>query len=336
MKKFDPNAELSKVQKKKNVSVNASKISNMYIPFLVVGCSCLAMIGITFSSKLSLDEEDVYNVKIDIINGEEEKIETRVAEGAYSQTIKGNGTFGSISCSSGSLDYDPITSSVYSPFVNQNTSCVIAFMDDGIKYIDADNLNKINDNYGVSYYYKVNALNNYLKFDDKMFRIIRINGDGSIRIMLDSVILASDYGSLNEYYDSNVKKTLYNWYDNNVSKKAKEYVVLGDYDTNNYVNYDIYNLINYMDYELDYVGTLSVREAELMSSDVKITNDFLDTISGMYLSNGNGEDKVFYYDNGNVGSISSDNKLSVRPVINIKKVTLTGDGTANSPYVISE
>ena len=169
-----------------------------------------------------------------------------------------------------------------------------------------------------------------------MFRIIRINGDGSIRIMLDSVILASDYGSLNEYYDSNVKKTLYNWYDNNVSKKAKEYVVLGDYDTNNYVNYDIYNLINYMDYELDYVGTLSVREAELMSSDVKINNDFLDTISGMYLSNGNGEDKVFYYDNGNVGSISSDNKLSVRPVINIKKVTLTGDGTANSPYVISE
>lgn len=336
MKKFNPDTELSKLQRKQSNSDNSSKISNMYIPFLIVGCSCLAMIGITFSTKLSLDEKSIYNVKVEIINGEEESLHTVVAEGAFRETVKGNGSFGSITCTSGSLEYDPITSALYSPLVDKNTSCVLVFKDDGVKYINADNLSMINDNTGVSYYYKIDATNNYLKFDNKMFRVIRVNGDGSIRIMLDDVLLSSDYGRINEYYRSNVKNVLSKWYQDNISKAAKEMVVLADFDNNNYVSYDIYNLINVASYEIDYVGTLSVREAELMSTDVINKSDFLDTISGFYLSNGNGESNVFYYDNGKVGAVTPNQKLSVRPVINLKKSTLAGSGTKDDPFIISE
>ena len=41
------------------------------------------------------------------------------------------------------------------------------------------------DDYGTSYYFRGAVENNYVKFADKYWRIIRINGDGSIRLIYD-------------------------------------------------------------------------------------------------------------------------------------------------------
>ena len=41
------------------------------------------------------------------------------------------------------------------------------------------------DDYGTSYYYRGNVTNNYVKFGDYYWRIIRINGDGTIRLIYD-------------------------------------------------------------------------------------------------------------------------------------------------------
>jgi len=41
------------------------------------------------------------------------------------------------------------------------------------------------DDYGTSYYYRGAVTNNYVKFGDFYWRIIRINGDGSLRIIYD-------------------------------------------------------------------------------------------------------------------------------------------------------
>ncbi len=43
----------------------------------------------------------------------------------------------------------------------------------------------LEDDYGTSYYYRGAVTNNYVKFGDFYWRIIRINGDGSIRIQYD-------------------------------------------------------------------------------------------------------------------------------------------------------
>ncbi len=53
--------------------------------------------------------------------------------------------------------------------------------------ISMDNYMSTSDDYGVSYYFVGNTTNNYLKFAGMYFRIIRINGDGSLRIMYDGV-----------------------------------------------------------------------------------------------------------------------------------------------------
>ena len=44
------------------------------------------------------------------------------------------------------------------------------------------------DNYGTSYYYRGNVQNNYVKFANFYWRIVRINGDGSIRMIYDGTV----------------------------------------------------------------------------------------------------------------------------------------------------
>ena len=55
--------------------------------------------------------------------------------------------------------------------------------------MEADNsdkgLYKGEDDYGTTYYYRGNVSNNYVKFDDFYWKIIRINGDGSIRLLFN-------------------------------------------------------------------------------------------------------------------------------------------------------
>ena len=55
-------------------------------------------------------------------------------------------------------------------------------------------LNNAPDDYGTSYYYRGNVLDNYVSFADKTWRIVRINGDGSIRIILEDAGILSVFG----------------------------------------------------------------------------------------------------------------------------------------------
>ena len=48
-------------------------------------------------------------------------------------------------------------------------------------------LNNAPDDYGTSYYYRGNVKDNYVSFANKTWRIVRINGDGSVRLVLDDV-----------------------------------------------------------------------------------------------------------------------------------------------------
>ena len=48
-------------------------------------------------------------------------------------------------------------------------------------------LNNAPDDYGTSYYYYGAVTDNYVSFANKLWRIVRINGDGSVRLVLDDV-----------------------------------------------------------------------------------------------------------------------------------------------------
>lgn len=327
MERFNPNEYKDLGMNNKR---NGSTINNFFVPVLIVACSCLAMLGVTFSTKLIENDTNHYKITLDIINGKEEHYEKTVAEGSFSDVIKSNGSFGSISCTKGELTFDSLTNTISNLYVNRDISCVLVFKDDGVKALNVSGLTPISDNTGTSYYYKADATNNFIKLEDKMFRIIRINGDGTLRVMLDEVVLYDIYGS-EEFLMSNLKSTLDNWFESTYS--GESYVVTSDFDYSNYEeSYDKNNLYDLDTYYIGYVGTLSVREAALMSEGVKGDN-FLETVHGFHLMNPSGYDSSYYYKDGLVQYGSYNNYHSIRPVINIKVDSLSGLGTFENPYI---
>lgn len=86
------------------------------------------------------------------------------------------------------------------------------------------------DMQGKSYYFRGNIDNNYISFAGYLWRIVRINGDGSFRLIAESSIGNVPYNeNYNDIiymgytyvkdgitYDSTIKKYLENWFNDNV------------------------------------------------------------------------------------------------------------------------
>jgi len=90
------------------------------------------------------------------------------------------------------------------------------------------------DDYGTSYYYRGNVTNNYVKFGGYYWRIIRMNGDGSIRM-----IYAGDASVIDALDATTKQSVLANGYDDSTTK----YTQIGtskfneSYANNAYVGY---------------------------------------------------------------------------------------------------
>ena len=65
------------------------------------------------------------------------------------------------------------------------------------------------DAYGTSYYYRGNVTNNYVKFADKYWRIIRINGDGTVRVIYDGT---SAHTNSESSTDRQIGTSAFNYY----------------------------------------------------------------------------------------------------------------------------
>lgn len=104
------------------------------------------------------------------------------------------------------------------------------------------------DDYGTSYYYRGSVENNYVSFAGMTWRIIRINGDGSVRVILngttgtttqfnnyyyDNTYVGYMYGTPNSstyeethknINDSILKKNIDTWYENNLKSNYSSYL----------------------------------------------------------------------------------------------------------------
>ena len=104
------------------------------------------------------------------------------------------------------------------------------------------------DDYGTSYYYRGSVENNYVSFAGLTWRIIRINGDGSVRVILngttgtttqfnnyyyDNTYVGYMYGTPNSstYEETHkninvsiLKKNIDTWYENNLKSNYSSYL----------------------------------------------------------------------------------------------------------------
>ena len=93
------------------------------------------------------------------------------------------------------------------------------------------------------YFYRGNVTNNYVSFAGKTWRVLRINSDGSLRLILDGTISSSQYKSSNtptnntiedaiqliNWEDSTAYAELQTWYNNNIATNYADYIVQTDY-----------------------------------------------------------------------------------------------------------
>ena len=125
-----------------------------------------------------------------------------------------------------------------------------SYTDEGLYLLKTDT--------GNNYYYRGISNNNYVKFANYTWRIMRINSDNSIRLVLDKSAGSIKYSEFANYMDytglkyiynnesinNNVNNFLLNWYQNNITNRDYDkYVIASNYcnDSSNYIeNYHTY------------------------------------------------------------------------------------------------
>lgn len=230
-------------------------------------------------------------------------------------------------------------------------------------------LNSIEDNYGTSYYYKGNVIDNYINFNDMCFRIVRILGNGNIKLILEDAnntcenlndtitntyetdkLFFDDFNSDNLYNFKNItddnKLYLANESWNNLTTKDTKYNVLdeilteSDLETctkDNTCEYN-YNLNKIEDLKFEnsinsIFGSLSYKEVKLIGDNSYLNNNKFNLIE---LSNyKNNTDYRYIYEDNKLTTELVSTKYNYRPSIVLNSnITITGNGTISNPYII--
>ena len=189
------------------------------------------------------------------------------------------------------------------------------------------------------YYFKGNVDNNYVTFANRTFRIIRVNNDGSVKAITDSIATEFMWGEDSNYVNSNLD----NWLD----KKEKIEGSGVYYDTIPYVS----DFLVKTEYNIPTFDGKSVTAGEEKLS------SYVSTLSIKDYSNANGKNsflnisKYFWLigvnESGNNLYVSEDGSLldgnlyesyGIRPVITFKPDLLisSGVGTKDDPYVVDQ
>lgn len=227
------------------------------------------------------------------------------------------------------------------------------------------------DDYGTFYYFRGNIENNYVQYANLLWRIVKINSDGSVRLVLNddigttSILYETNTETLEEKLDflkSPLEKVLSTWYDENL-KDFDGYLISNKYcvddsislteGTRNYYarsqrllkDFTISNSCLGKEYTSRY-GILSADEVVLAGATTTADNTSYylyvpeKVVSYWTLTPNYSEEKdVTFFEVTTTGKVISENTgtvyKGVRPVINlIKKTQVTGEGTLTSPYTL--
>ena len=209
----------------------------------------------------------------------------------------------------------------------------------------------LNDNSGDTYYF-YGSNSKYISFAGHLFKIVRINGDGSVRVVLSSSARDTKGNVYNvvynnketckrvndisesieciKYDNSYIKEKVNEWFNNNISGTNLNYIVSSKYCNNLKYRGNEFNndLVFTCDNELTLnVGLMSNTEAKMLN--ISNVNPSWTMSPSKVVGN-----QIFMDTFGQETSIIN-SSCEFSPVINIKKdVRVTGSGSLNNPYVL--
>ncbi len=187
------------------------------------------------------------------------------------------------------------------------------------------------------YYFKGKVSNNYVNYGNRLFRVIRINNDGTIKAISEDISATYMWGDKDNYKDSILNKWLdYNelyyvgvYY--NTLPNPSNYLVKTKYTE------DILNASKVKEgkdkYE-SYVTTLGIKDYS--NADGK--NSFINIGKSFWIIGHDKDNSNLYVDtDGSINTTTTYESYGVRAVITFKKnVEVTGgNGSVDEPFVIN-
>ena len=197
-------------------------------------------------------------------------------------------------------------------------------------------------NYMGGCYIKGANLNNYVWYNGFLWRIMGINGDNTVRLIMNenaTTIPFSAKDKATEYSTSEgyVKDWLNNYFYNKLNS-TRNIITYGNYFCSDVLS-DVQQTRNSCTNKIsNYIGTISIDEYLLAGSSNSYLNINQNSWTMTPASNSNVWGLYFKSSEHEVYSFNSTNAVGVRPVINVSstsKIT-SGSGTSNDNYTLVE
>ena len=203
------------------------------------------------------------------------------------------------------------------------------------------NNNKVTSGDGLhqdteGHYFKGHVSNNYVKFGNRLFRVIRINKNGTVKVISEDIVASFLWGEESAYVDSNLKSWLS--IDSNLGIYYKTLPNPKNYLSTTSYSEDILNgtkVISSMNKEKDYLTTLTIADYSTAGGQ----ESFLNNNHAFWIIGQDQEANNLFIDiDGSIESALSYEAYGIRPVFTFKKdLNITsGNGTIEDPYIINQ
>ena len=193
-----------------------------------------------------------------------------------------------------------------------------------------------------TFYFKGVNVNNYLYYSGHMWRIIKVNKDSSIVLILNQPITSITFGTTSQYQSSFVHSYLneienqpYTGLFEQVLNHPDSYLKKTTICTDVIANVE--DITCKKTISQDLVGILNLSDYELSGG----KNGYLNNGVSYYTATRDNYDRIYYVHSKGGVSLADDyneHNYAVRPTITLKSNIkyLSGDGSENSPYFIEE
>ena len=184
---------------------------------------------------------------------------------------------------------------------------------------------------GTDYVYKGNVTDNYVSYSDKIWRIVKINQDGSVKLVLNEDASAEIYSLSSVDYQ---KSDIYNYLTNaflGTLVDVESYVV--DMDVCADTVSDLTNISCEQKIEKQKVSLIDVTD---FTSSIVNGSTYFNTESAIWMINSTEDGKVWVAYDNKLTKDSTNERYGVRPVITINgnvKIK-NGKGTVEDPYML--
>ena len=188
------------------------------------------------------------------------------------------------------------------------------------------------DTKGTNNYYKGTSSDNFVMFNNILFRMVKINSDGTVTIASENPLANIDYGAKNNRFDgSNMDEWLNNYFYPQLNNKSKKLIVSSkwcdDIYTEGKTTCDRYS-------KTKNVGILSLQDYVNSLDDLGMS--YLGIVARVWYNNFDSNNQVWSGKSNNQTAYKDNILLNIRPAITLKKDTkiTSGSGTKEDPYLI--